>query len=221
MRIILVILTLVPYFSVFSQQAYVLPLPIKNYENISQNFQQYDVILEPDKNQPEWWAGAPSVVRDERGVFWLACRMRSPEFPRGLRGYEIRILKSVDGIHFTKVISITRESVPIPGFERPAILIDPITKKFKLYACGPWQNKSWCIIKFDDANDPTHFIPSTAHPVIQPMEKRYDRDITVHAYKDPFILFTQGMYHAYVTGYIRENERVFHFSSQDGENWQP
>ncbi len=192
-----------------------------SYGFIPQNFLQYDVILEPDKNQPEWWAGAPSVVQDKEGIFWLACRMRSPDFPRSLRGYEIRILKSIDGIHFTSVISIPRESVPIPGFERPAILIDPITNKFKLYACGPWQNKSWCIIKFDDADDPGHFIPSTARPVIQPREKKYEREITVKAYKDPFILFTNGKYHAYVTGYIRENERIFHFTSSDGESWQP
>ncbi len=42
----------------------------------SQNFDKYDVILDPDKNAPEWWAGAPSVIRDQKGVFWMACRMR-------------------------------------------------------------------------------------------------------------------------------------------------
>jgi hypothetical protein len=205
------------YFYGFTQSDNAIPKPVENYENIPQKFQQYDVVLEPDKNQPEWWAGAPSVVRDDAGAFWLACRLRSPEFPRGLRGYEIRILKSNDGIHFKPVFSIPRESVPIPGFERPALLIDPITKKFKLYACGPWQSRSWCIIKFDDAVDPAQFISASARPVIEPVGKKYDRDITVTAYKDPVILFTSGMYHAYVTGYIRENERIFHFSSQDGE----
>ncbi|MBC8184510.1 hypothetical protein H8E88_25730 [candidate division KSB1 bacterium] len=189
--------------------------------SINQKFNEFEVILEPDKNAPEYWAGAPSVVRDENGIFWLACRMRSPEYPRGLRGYEIRILKSKDGIHFKKIHSIHREDVPIPGFERPALLIDPKTKKFKLYACGPWQKGPWCIFKFDDADDPTKFDPSTAKPVIQPPARKYDRDASVIEYKDPFIIYADGKYHCYVIGYVRRNERIFHFSSEDGENWQP
>jgi len=53
---------------------------------IPAQFRQYEVILEPDRNEPEWWAGAPSVVRDGSGTFWLACRMRTADSPRGLRG---------------------------------------------------------------------------------------------------------------------------------------
>lgn len=192
-----------------------------DYDHITQKFQQYEIILEPDKNEPEYWAGAPSVVRDENGMFWLACRMRSPEYPRGLRGYEIRILKSDDGIRFKKALTIRREEVPIPGFERPSLLIDPDTKKFKLYVCGPWQNGPWCILKLADADEPTKFIPSTAMPVIQPPARKYERDVSVKEYKDPFIIFAENKYHCYVTGYIRQNERIFHFISVDGENWQP
>ena len=190
-------------------------------QSISMKFDEYTVVLKPDKNAPEYWAGAPSVVRDENGTFWMAARMRSPEYPRGLRGYEIRILKSNDGVHFEKVHAIRREDVPIPGFERPALLIDPVTKKFKLYACGPWQKGPWSIIKFDDADDPTQFKAGTARPVIQAPARRYDRDVSVKEYKDPFIIFTDGKYHCYVIGYIRRNERLFHFISNDGEHWQP
>ena len=218
------ILVLAFNFSARGQEpAWTGPVPeIKGqFGAIPEKFKEYEVILEPDKNEPEWWAGAPSVVRDDAGTFWLASRMRSPEFPRGLRGFEIRILKSQDGIHFEKVASIPREKVPIPGFERPALLIDPKTKKFKLYACGPWQEGPWSIIKFDDADDPTKFIPSTARPVIQPVEKSYPRDITVLGYKDPVIIYAQGQYHCFVTGYIRRNERIYHFTSPDGEKWQP
>src|SRR5690606_9914880 len=108
------------------------------------------VILRPDKDEPEWWAGAPSVLRDPDGTFWMACRMRTADAPRGRRGYEIRILRSSDGVHFEVVHSIGREEVPIPGFERPALLRDPASRRYKLYACGPWQEGPWCIIKFDD-----------------------------------------------------------------------
>jgi hypothetical protein len=147
--------------------------------------------------------------------------MRTADSPRGLRGYEIRILRSDDGVHFQKVLGIRREDVPIPGFERPALLQDPKTGLFKLYACGPWRSGPWSIIKFDDAPSPADFNPASAHPVIQPAPKQYDRDITVLEYKDPFILFTEGRYHAFVTGYVRRNERIFHFTSEDGEQWAP
>ena len=96
---------------------------------IQQRFSEYQVILEPDRNESEWWAGAPSVVRDDNGDFWLACRMRTADAPRGLRGYEIRILKSIDGVQFRKVHTIPREKVPIPGFERPSLIIDPETRQ--------------------------------------------------------------------------------------------
>ncbi|VAX18228.1 hypothetical protein MNBD_IGNAVI01-1970 [hydrothermal vent metagenome] len=197
------------------------PHIVKQLQTIADKFKKYSVVLKPDKDEAEYWAGAPSVVRDEDGIFWMAARMRSPEYPRGLRGYEIRILKSEDGIHFNKYHSIFREDVPIPGFERPALLIDPVTKKFKLYACGPWQQGPWSIIKFNDVSDLKDIDPTSAHPVIVPPVKQYARDVSVKEYKDPVIIFAEGKYHCYVTGYIRRNERLFHFVSDDGENWDP
>lgn len=189
------------------------------WKQIADRFSEYSVVLEPDQDAAEYWAGAPSVVRDPNGTFWMAARMRSPEHPRGLRGYEIRILKSSDGQHFERVHSIHRESVPIPGFERPSLIIDPATGMFKLYACGPWGKGPWCIIKFADAESPELIDPTTAHPVIEAPAKSYARDISVLEYKDPFIIYAEGLYHCYVTGYIRRNEWLFHFTSTDGEQW--
>lgn len=192
-----------------------------DFGEIPGRFDDYEVILEPDQNEPEWWAGAPSVVRDRSGVFWLAARMRTADSPRGLRGYEIRILRSEDGLHFEKVHSILREEVPIPGFERPALLQDPQSGQFKLYACGPWQDGPWAIIKFEDADRPDRFKPASAYPVISPPAKAYDRDVAPTEYKDPVILHANGRYHCFTTGYIRRNERIFHFQSADGEQWTP
>jgi len=190
-------------------------------ESVTEQFQKYDVIVTPDKDEAQWWAGAPSVLRDTEGIFWMACRMRTADAPRGLRGYEIRILRSEDGIHFTKVLTISREAVPIPGFERPTLLQDSQTGKYKLYACGPWQNGPWSIIKFDDADHPDQFVPSSAKPVIQPLPKTYERDIRPDGYKDQVIIYAQGAYHCYVIGTMRRTERIYHFTSSDGESWQP
>ena len=188
---------------------------------IPDKFTEHVVVLEPDKNEREWWAGAPSVVRDEKGVFWMACRMRTADSPRGKRGYEVRILKSEDGMHFVVAQRIRRESVPISGFERPALVRDPQTGLFKLYCCGPWENDTWTIIKMDDSESPDCFDPASAHPVISPRPKRWERDIPVTGYKDPFVLYAEGNFHCYVIGYIRQTERIFHYKSADGEQWQP
>jgi len=86
---------------------------------------------------------------------------------------------------------------------------------------GRGKRGSWSIIKFDDAESPAQFVPSSAKAVIQPPGKKFERDITVTGYKDPFIIFANGEYHCYVIGYIRQLERIFYFSSKDGESWQP
>jgi hypothetical protein len=190
-------------------------------QSIGSAFEQYVTVLTPDKNEAEWWAGAPSVLRDRAGTFWLAARLRSPEHPVGLRGYEIRLLKSEDGLRFHPVRSIHRAEIPIPGFERPALVVDPRTHRFKLYVCGPWQNGPWCILKFDDVDRLEDINTSTARPVIQAPERAYPRDVSVREYKDPVILHAHGQWHCFVTGYIRQNERIFHFTSPDAEAWNP
>jgi hypothetical protein len=190
------------------------------FGEIPRRFEKYDVVLEPDKNEPEWQAGAPSVVRDKKGVFWLAARMRTADSPRGNRGYEIRILRSEDGIHFTKAHSIRREDVPIANFERPSLIIDPRTGRFKLYNFGSLKGGPNSIIKFDDADDPARFMASTAHAVISPKLQQDELVRVVTGYKDPVILHAEGAFHCYVIGRLAGLERAFHFTSPDGETWQ-
>lgn len=191
------------------------------FGDIPSVFTEYEVILQPDKIAPEWWAGAPSVARDAAGVFWMACRMRTAEGPRGYRGYEIRILRSEDGIRFEKAHAIKREDVPIPGFERPCLLMDPVTGLFKLYGCGPWRDGPWVIIKFDDADRPDRFRADTARPVVVPRAPLSAYDLPPVEYKDPVVIYALGKYHMYVIGVVRRTERIFHFSSDDGEIWSP
>lgn len=192
------------------------------YAEITAQFNEYEVVVPSPKDAPEWWAGAPSVLRDDQGVFWMAARMRTADAPRGLRGYEIQILRSEDGITFDLAHRIKREDVPIGGFERPVLLQDSETGKYKLYGCGPWGDaEEWTILKWDDADSPTEFDPTTAKPVIAPRPKSYERDIRPDGYKDPVIIHTQGVYHCYVIGTMRRTERIYHFTSQDGEDWEP
>ena len=198
--------------------------------SIPLRFESYDAVVEPDRDEAEWWVGAPSVVRDDEGTFWLAARMRMADAPLGQRGYEIRIFRSDDGICFERVHSLLREDVPLPGFERPALLRDANTRHFKLYACGRLTD-GWCIFKFDDTDRPDRFDAATARAVIEPLPResrsasetigRYERPAPVpEGYKDPVIIHANGQYHAYVIGVMRDTERTYHFVSVDGDDWQ-
>jgi hypothetical protein len=161
----------------------------------------------------------------------MAARMRMADAPLGQRGYELRIYRSPDGVHFTPARSLRREDVPLPGFERPALRRDPRTGQFKLYACGRLHGP-WCIFKFADVDSPEQFDPSTARAVIEPLPQptvdpattvgTYERPpLTPDGYKDPVVCFAEGQFHAFVIGTVRGVERTYHFRSADGEAWEP
>jgi hypothetical protein len=183
-------------------------------------FDEYQVVLEPDEDTPEWWAGAPSVCRDSAGTYWMACRMREGDSPRGRRGYEIRILRSDDGATFEPVHSLRREDVPIAGFERPALLFDEEAGRFSLYGCGPYGDGPWCIFRFQDVASPTEFVASSARPVITPGSATGPSHNPVRDYKDPFIIRADGVLHCFLIGADRV-ERAHHFRSEDGDHWEP
>ena len=188
------------------------------YERLVERFKEYTVILRPDRDEPEWWAGAPSVLRTEGGTFFLAARMREGILPRGRRGYEVRILEGEDGASFRPICSIKREEVGIPGFERPSLVWDPKTGRFKLYLCGPLEH-GWGILKLEDVDHPREFDPKTARRVLAAPPPQ-DDFVSVRGYKDPFVLWDGEEWHMFVIGSDRV-ERTYHFTSRDGEEWTP
>ncbi|MGQ9631858.1 MAG: hypothetical protein ACUVXI_16340 [bacterium] len=181
------------------------------------DYSEYHTVLEPDRNEADYWAGAPAVLIDGEGVVWLACRMREGRSPRGERGYEIRILRSEDGIHFERIHSILREELGTVSVERPAFLIDPITGRYKLYICrsGKPDYPDWFILKLDDVDDPLKFDPKTARPVLRFPEG------SGRGAKDPFVINIGGRYFMFHIGYGFEGRRELPFlaTSADGENW--
>lgn len=178
-------------------------------------FREYVTVLEPDRDAPDWWAGAPSVVRAPDGTFYMAVRMREAISPPGQRGFEVRILRSKDGVRFEKIHAITREAAGLKGFERPALVIDPNTGFFRLYGCTPTE-KGWSVIRFADATDPAHIDPQSVRTILEPPPAR--GLLLTPGYKDPFVLRAEGQWHMYVIG-IDRVERVHHFTSEDGDHW--
>lgn len=187
------------------------------FDDIVAALSRYEVILEPDENLPEWWAGAPSVAVSQEGVFYLAARMREGRSRRGRRGYEIRILRSTDGHHFEAINHILRDDARVPVFERPAMVRDPQTGKYRLYGCAGF-DRGWAILKFDDVDDPAAFDPHSAQRVLI-SDYPDDGFIHVTGYKDPVIAWDGGRWHMFVIGTDRV-ERLYHFTSEDGEVWQ-
>jgi len=178
---------------------------------------RYEVILEPDENEPEWWAGAPSVVMSGDGVFYLAARMREGRSPRGKRGYEIRILRSEDGHRFQPINHLLREEARVAVFERPALVRDPRSGRFRLYGCAGFE-RGWAILKFEDVEDPAAFDVRSWRTVLA---ADYPDDGLAHVtgYKDPVVLWDGGQWHMFVIGVDRV-ERIRHFVSEDGAAWR-
>ena len=189
-----------------------------NFAGLVAALSDYEVVLEPDENVPEWWAGAPSVCRSEDGIFYLAARMREGQSPRGKRGYEIRLLRSSDGRHFEPLHHLRREEAGVPGFERPALVQDPGTGKFRLYGCAGLEN-GWAILKFDDVADPADFQAGTARPVLE-VPTPANGFAAVTGYKDPVVFWEGNRWHLFVIGTDRI-ERIHHFISASGETWTP
>jgi hypothetical protein len=177
---------------------------------------RYEVVLEPDEDTPEWWAGAPSVVAADDGTFYMAARMREGRSPRGKRGYEIRILKSADGRSFEPINRVLREDAGVPAFERPSLVRDPHTGKYRLYGCAELED-GWAILKFDDADDPGRF-DARSWKVTLAADPN-SRFVNMAGYKDPVVLWEAGQWHMFVIGFDRV-ERAFHFTSDDGEAWR-
>jgi len=183
---------------------------------LAESLSRYETILEPDQNTPEWWAGAPSVCRAKDGTFYLAARMREGDSPRGSRGYEMRLLKSEDGRAFTRIHSLKREDASLPGFERPALVQEPVSGMFRLYGCTN-PGTGWCVFKLDDVADPVDFDLTTRKTVLQtaPVEEGF---AGLAGFKDPFVIHANGAWHMLVIGYD-EIERAYHLVSNDGDRW--
>src|SRR6056297_4065516 len=129
-------------------------------KDIVEALSDFNTIVEPEKNEANWWSGAPSIAfNKDSHEFWLAIRMRTGDGARGSRGYEIRIYKGTDGHNFDLVKKIHRKDMDLQVFERPALVITP-NGKFRLYGCTSFLGQ-WVIWKLDDVDDPVEFNPES------------------------------------------------------------
>ena len=92
---------------------------------------------------PGNWAGAPSALRGDDGVFYLAYRVRQPLHAG--RGVAVVVARSEDGVAFTPVVSLRREQFGAESLERPA-LVRADDGTWRLYvSCATPGSKHWWI----------------------------------------------------------------------------
>lgn len=110
-------------------------------------------MITPPGTGPGYWAGAPSAVLTEEGIY-LAYRLRRP-LGNG-RGYAVAVARSADGVRFATVTTIRREWMQAESLERPCLVHTP-AGRWRLYlSCATPGTKHWRV-ELLEASDPSRF----------------------------------------------------------------
>ena len=100
------------------------------------------VVVPAPASGPGNWSGAASAVLHD-GVFWLTYRVRRP-LTEG-RGVTVVVARSDDGVAFTPVTEVHRDSFGCESFERPVLLPVPGVG-WRLYlSCATYDSKHWWV----------------------------------------------------------------------------
>ena len=147
------------------------------------------VAIVPPGPGPGYWAGGPSAVAADDGVY-LAYRLRRP-LGAG-RGYAVAIAFARDGVNFgAPVTVITKEEMGTESLERPELVRLP-DGRWRLYlSCATTGTKHWRV-EVTEAGGPAEFDASRRDVVLP-------GDVTKRAVKDPVIVYRDGRWHMWAT----------------------
>jgi hypothetical protein len=145
--------------------------------------------IEPPGHGAGFWAGGPSAVAADGGVY-LAYRLRRPVGDG--RGYAVAIAFAADGVRFGEpLLVITKEELGTESLERPELVQLP-GGGWRLYlSCATPGTKHWQV-EVTDAAHPAAFDVSD-RAVVLPGDPRK------RAVKDPVITFHEGQWHMWAT----------------------
>jgi hypothetical protein len=137
---------------------------------------------------PGFWAGGPSAVAADGGVY-LAYRLRRP-VGHG-RGYANAIAFSRDGVRFEPVAWIGKDEMDAESLERPALVRLP-DGRWRIYiSCATTGTKHWRVEAIDAAH-PAEFDAGDREVVLP-------GDVRKRAVKDPVIGYADGLWHMLAT----------------------
>ena len=147
------------------------------------------IVVEPAGPGRGFWAGAPSAVAADGGVY-LAYRLRRPVGSG--RGYAVAIAFAADGVHFGAPLKvIDKEELDTESLERPELVRLP-GGGWRLYlSCATTGTKHWRV-EVTDAAHPAAF-DVTERAVMLPGDPRK------RAVKDPVITSPRRPWHMWAT----------------------
>jgi hypothetical protein len=124
-----------------------------------------------------FWAGGPSAVVAD-GVVWLAYRLRRP-VDQG-RGYANVVARSIDGVTFETVATVTSDQFHCASLERPA-LVRRQDGGWRLYvSCSTAGSKHWWVEAID-ADSPERLATGRRTVVLPGDDTEAWKDVVVRA----------------------------------------
>ena len=135
------------------------------------------VVIPAPGRGPGFWAGGPSALAVD-GAIWLAYRLRRP-VDQG-RGYANVVARSVDGITFEPVATVTSAQFDCASLERPALVHRP-DGGWRLYvSCSTLNSKHWWV-EAVDSDTPEGLATGTRTVVLPGDDSEAWKDVVVHA----------------------------------------
>jgi hypothetical protein len=147
------------------------------------------LAIVPPGTGPGYWAGGPSAVLTDDGVY-VAYRLRRPVGSG--RGYAVAIAFARDGVNFGPPVKvITKQEMDTESLERPELVALP-DGRWRLYlSCATTGTKHWRVE-----------VTEAAHPARFDVRRRevvLPGDVTKRAVKDPVIQRRDGCWHMWAT----------------------
>jgi hypothetical protein len=146
------------------------------------------IAIAPPGAGSGFWAGAPSAVLADEGIY-LAYRLRRP-IGSG-RGYAVALAFAHDGVNFETLALIGKEELDTESLERPALVRLP-DGRWRLYlSCATTGTKHWRV-EVTDAAHPAEFDVRRREVVLP-------GDVRKRAVKDTVIHHRGGLWHMWAT----------------------
>jgi len=171
------------------------------------------VVVDPPSAEPGAWSGAPSSIVVD-GVVYLAYRLRLP-IGEG-RGISNVIARSSDGIAFTVIAEVPKESFGAESLERPAIVRTP-DGRWRLYVSAATPGTKHWRVDLLEADTPAGLAAASPRTVLA-------GDDTI-GIKDPVLHHDRHGWHLWASVHPLESwadaDRMTteYFTGPDGVRW--
>lgn len=163
--------------------------------------QEGTTVIEPHGEGKGYWVGAPSIIYDDDDhTFYLYYRIRKP---RPVRGGEVRIASSKDGVRFTDIWTCKKEELNTTSIERSALMKSPDGRWFLYISYVDPKDGRW---RTDvvESDRPDGFQVSQHQKVLTA------DDIDGEGVKDPVVFNFGGLYYMILSYAPKPFEKLDH-----------